>query len=207
MVRAWQQLARLLPGYAGNYPNVVLDVTLSDRAVDLVEDGFDVGIFLGGVQKFDASMIARQLGVSEGYLCASPEYLARCGAPQVPQDLGRHACLNFSLEQLRHSWPVSGAHGSVNIPITSRMFSNNGDLLRQCAAAGMGLVFSPSFSLCDDLASERLRRVLPAYRLPAVTVVMVYPSRRLLSAKVRSFVDFISAQFPRPEDDPWGKGK
>ncbi|HKU06943.1 MAG TPA: LysR family transcriptional regulator [Bradyrhizobium sp.] len=199
------QLAKLLPDYAGSYPDVVLDVMLSDRAVDLVEEGFDVGIFLGGVQKFDASMIARQLGVSEVYLCASPGYVERCGAPLVPEDLAHHACLNFSFEQLRHSWLVSGAHGSVNIPVTSRMFSNNGDLLRQCAAAGMGLVFRPSFALCDDLANKRLVRVLPAYRLPAVTVVMVYPSRRLLSAKVRSFVDFISAKFPRPEEDPWGK--
>ena len=199
------QLAKLLPAFARNFPNVVLDVTLSERVVDLVEDGFDVGIFLGGVQKFDASLITRQLGVSEGFLCASPGYIERCGAPQVPQDLARHVCLNYSMEQLRHAWPIAGPEGSVSIPITSRMFSNNGDLLRQCAAAGMGLIFSPSFALCDDLSSRRLVRVLADYRLAGITVVMAYPSRRLLSAKVRSFVDFMKAEFPRPQDDPWGK--
>ena len=199
------QLAKLLPAYTKKYPDVVLDVTLSDRAVDLVEDGFDVGIFLGGVQKFDVSMIARQLGISEGFLCASPEYIERCGAPLVPEDLAAHVCLNYSIEQLRHGWHLTGPRSSSHIPITSRMFSNNGDLLRQCAAAGMGLIFSPSFALCDDLASKRLVRVMPDYRLTGVSVVMVYPSRRLMSAKVRSFVDFISAKYPRPEEDPWGK--
>ncbi|MFT5643040.1 MAG: DNA-binding transcriptional LysR family regulator [Janthinobacterium sp.] len=199
------QLAKLLPVFAQSFPDVMLDVTLSERVVDLVEDSFDVGIFLTGVQKFDASLITRQLGVSEGFLCASPSYIERCGAPQVPEDLVRHACLNYPLEQLRHAWTVTGHQSSVSVPITSRMFSNNGNLLRECAAAGMGLVFSPSFALCDDLASRRLVRVLPDYKMTGIEVVMAYPSRRFLSAKVRSFVDFMTAQFPRPEDDPWGK--
>lgn len=197
------QLARLLPAYAKKYPDVVLDATLSDRTVDLVEDGFDLGIFIGGFQKFDASMIARQLGVAEVLLCASPEYIKRCGAPAVPDDVARHACLNFSIDQLRNSWPIVGPDGTTNIPITSKMFSNNGELLRQCAAAGMGLVSSPSFALSDELTSQRLVRLLPEYRLGELAVVMVYPSRRLLSAKVRSFVDFMIAQFPKPETDPW----
>ena len=196
------QLARLLPAYAKKYPDVVLDATLSDRTVDLVEDGFDLGIFIG-LQKFDASMIARQLGVAEVLLCASPEYVKRRGAPISPEDVARHECLNFSIDQLRNSWPIVGPDGRIDIPITSKMLSNNGELLRQCAAAGMGLVSSPSFALSDELTSKRLVRLLPEYRLGELAVVMVYPSRRLLSAKVRSFVDFMIAQFPKPETDPW----
>lgn len=197
------QLPRLLPDYAKLYPQVTLDITVSDRTLDLVEDSFDVGIFID-LQKFDASMIARQLGVSEVLVCASPDYVKRNGAPQALEDISRHACLNFSFEQLRHHWPMRGQDGKVvNIPVNGKVMSNNGGLLRDCALAGMGLVLRPSFSLGDDLAAGRLVRLLPDHHLGQLSVVMVYPSRRLLSAKVRTFVDFVSQRFPRPDSDPW----
>ncbi|HJV83270.1 LysR family transcriptional regulator [Noviherbaspirillum sp.] len=196
-------LAQLLPLYAAQFPDVTLDITVSDRTVDLVEDRFDVGIFVD-FQKFDASMVARQLGVSEIVLCASPQYVKKHGTPRTLEDISKHACLNFSYEQMRRHWPVKGPHGdTINIPITSKVISNNGDLLRQCALAGMGIVIRPSFALGDDLAAGRLVRLLPKHELGQLSVVMVYPSRRLLSAKVRSFVDFIAKQYPRPESDPW----
>ena len=198
-----QQLAHLLPLYASQYPDVTLDVTLSDRTVDLVEDGFDVGIFIN-FQKFDANMIARQLAVSEALLCASPDYIKRHGTPEELEDISRHSCLNFSYEQLRHQWPVKGPDGSlINIPVTGKVVSNNGDLLRHCAIAGMGITIRPSFALGDDLAAGKLVRLLADYELGQLPVMLVYPSRRLLSAKVRTFVDFMSKQFPRPEHDPW----
>jgi DNA-binding transcriptional LysR family regulator len=197
------QLGQLLPEYATHYPDVTLDVTLSDRTLDLVEDRFDVGIFTD-FQKFDATMIARQLGVSEVLICASPDYVKRHGAPAELEDISRHACLNFSYEQLRHHWPIRGADGDiVHIPITGKLMSNNGELLRHCALAGMGIMLRPSFALGDDLASGRLVRLLPEFNLGQLTVAMVYPSRRLLSAKVRTFVDFVVQCFPHPESDPW----
>ncbi|RJF97462.1 LysR family transcriptional regulator [Noviherbaspirillum saxi] len=198
-----QQLAHVLPVYASLYPDVTLDVTLSDRTVDLVEDRFDVGIFID-FQKFDAGMIARQLAVSEALLCASPEYVKRHGAPEDLEDITHHSCLNFSYEQLRHHWPVKGPDGgTVNIPVSGKVVSNNGDLLRHCAIAGMGITIRPSFALGDDLAAGRLVRLLPGHELGRLPVMLVYPSRRLLSAKVRTFVDFMAKQFPRPEADPW----
>lgn len=197
------QLAQLLPLYARRYPDVILDVTLSDRTVDLVEGRYDIGIFIN-FQKFDGGMIARQLGLSEVLLCASPDYVREHGAPQSLDEIPRHACLNFSYEQVRNHWPVMNGDGTTtNIPITSKLMSNNGDLLRHCALAGMGIVIRPSFALGDDLAARRLVRLLPGQKLGELTVVMVYPSRRLLSAKVRSFVDFMAQQYPRPESDPW----
>ncbi|HYD95113.1 MAG TPA: LysR family transcriptional regulator [Noviherbaspirillum sp.] len=197
------QLAQLLPVYAAQYPDVTLDVTLSDRTVDLVEESFDVGLFID-FQKFDGGMIARQIGVSEALLCASPKYVQQHGAPGTLEEVSRHACLNFSYEQLRHHWPVKGPDGeTIHIPVTGKVVSNNGELLRQCALAGMGIMIRPSFSLGDDLAAGRLVRLLSDHELGRLTVVMVYPSRRLLSAKVRSFVDFMAQQFPRPDTDPW----
>jgi DNA-binding transcriptional LysR family regulator len=196
------QLAALLPLYAKAVPGVVLDVTLADHNADLVEEGFDVGIFIG-LQKFDASMIARRLATSTVVLCASPEYIARRGEPSVPTDVSQHDCLNFAFEQLRHNWPVQWENKSLNVPITSRMVSNNSIVLRQAALAGMGIMIRSSFTLEDDFSSGRLVQLLKGHHLGIVSVMMVYPSRCQMSGKLRSFVDFMSAQFPRPDSDPW----
>jgi DNA-binding transcriptional LysR family regulator len=197
-----RQLAPLLPAYHEQHPNVTLDVTLSDRTPDLVEEGFDVGIFTS-LQKFDATMIARQLAVAEVLLCASPLYIQRHGAPSTPQDVSKHVCLNFSFELLRHNWPVQTPDEIAWIPVTSAMFSNDGELLRQCATAGMGLALRPSYAVGDDLTSGRLVRLLPEYKLGNTAIVMVHPSRRYLPAKVRSFVDYMKNMFPKPDIDPW----
>lgn len=192
----------MLAAYAGIYPDVGLDVYLSDRSIDLVEEGIDIGFF-SSMQKFDASMIVRQLGVAKVILCASPAYLERAGAPAQPEDLSRHSCLNFSHEYLRHHWHVNTEAGVMDVPIVSKVVSNSGVLLRDLALAGMGIVLRPSYSLGDDLRCGKLVQVLPGFDMGQVVISMVYPSRRLLSAKVRSFADFISARFPHPETDPW----
>ncbi|ALU89216.1 LysR family transcription regulator protein [Herbaspirillum rubrisubalbicans M1] len=196
------QLGEMLAAYAETYPEVALDINLSDRSIDLVEEGIDIGFF-SSMQKFDASMIVRQLGVARVILCASPAYLARHGAPEQPEDLSRHSCLNFSHEYLRHHWHVNTAAGVMDVPIVSKVVSNSGVLLRDLALAGMGIVLRPSYSLGDDLRCGKLVQVLPDFDMGQVVISMVYPSRRLLSAKVRSFADFVSARFPHPETDPW----
>jgi DNA-binding transcriptional LysR family regulator len=196
------QLGKLLAEYSAAYPEVVLDVSVSERAMDLVEEGMDIGFF-SSLQKFDASMVVRKVGVAAVVLCASPSYLAKHGAPQTPDELSRHACLNFSHEHLRHYWHVRTEEGIRDIPITSQVVSNSALLLRDFALAGMGITMRPSFSLGDDLRCGKLQRVLADFDMGQVSVMMAYPSRRLLSAKVRSFVDFISDRFPHPETDPW----
>lgn len=196
------QLGKLLPEYSRIYPEVALDVTLSERAMDLVEEGIDIGFF-SSLQKFDASMVVRKIGVAEVMLCASPAYIAQHGAPQTPDELSRHACLNFSYEHLRHFWHVKTNEGVRDIPIKSNVVSNNAMLLRDFALAGMGIALRPSFSLGDDLRCGKLQRVLSDHQMGQVDVMMAYPSRRLLSAKVRSFVDFIIERFSHPESDPW----
>lgn len=196
------QLGEMLAAYTQAYPEVGLDIHLSDRSIDLVEEGIDIGFF-SSMQKFDASMIVRQLGVARVILCASPAYLERAGAPEQPEDLSRHSCLNFSHEYLRHHWHVNTEAGVMDVPIVSKVVSNSGVLLRDLALSGMGIVLRPSYSLGDDLRCGKLVQVLPGFDMGQVVISMVYPSRRLLSAKVRSFADFISARFPHPETDPW----
>ncbi len=196
------QLGRLLPLYAKSFPDVLVDVTLSDHSVDLVGEGYDIGILLN-VQKFDASMIARLLAASNVVLCASPGYVAQHGEPATPLEIAQHQCLNFSIDMLRHAWPVQWDDKEVQVPIQSRMVSNNGAVLRQAALADMGIMIRSSFTLEDDFASGRLVQLLKGHHLGKLKVNLVYPSRRLLSAKVRTFVEFMSAQFPHPESDPW----
>ncbi|MES2106077.1 MAG: LysR family transcriptional regulator [Pseudomonadota bacterium] len=203
------KLAAMLPHFAREYPDVVLDVTVSDRTVDLVEDGFDIGFFID-LQKVDATMITRKLATSEVMLCASPDYIRQYGEPKTPEDVSRHHCLNFGWDFMRNYWSVQGRRDGpsapIQIPIHSRVISNNSDVLRECAVAGMGLVLRPSFTLGDDLSCGRLVRLFPDFRLGTVSISMVYPSRRLLSAKVRNFVNFIAGQFPHPDVDSWLEG-
>ena len=196
------QLAPRLPLYAKAVPDVTLDVTLSDHNVDLVEEGYDVGIFIS-LQKFDSSMVVRKLASSSVILCASPDYLARRGTPQTPEEISQHDCLNYAFEMLRHSWPVKWENRNIDVPITSRIVSNNGAILREAALAGLGITVRSSFHLEDDLTSGRLVQLLQGHHLGQIPVMMVYPSRRLLSCKTRTFVEFMNAQFPHPEQDPW----
>ncbi|MBC7414285.1 MAG: LysR family transcriptional regulator [Herminiimonas sp.] len=197
-----QQLASLLPAYSMAHPDVTLEAFLSERTVDLVEEGFDVGIF-SGLQKFDASLIARKLCSSEIMLCASPAYLEQRGVPAIPEDVAQHDCLNFDFDQLRSHWTIEGPDGLMSVPIHSKLVSNNGTLLRECTLAGMGISINASYAVRDDLTSGRLVRLLPGYPMGQLSIALVYPSRRLLSAKVRSFIDFMAARFPHPESDPW----
>jgi DNA-binding transcriptional LysR family regulator len=199
------QLSRLLSAFKRECADVALDVTVSDRTMQLVDEGFDIGFFLS-MQKFGSTMIARQLGVAEVILCASPDYIARHGEPQTPDDLVHHCCLNFSSEYLRNRWTTEGTPGAFEIPIKSAMVSNNGELLRQCAAEAMGILMRPSFALHDDLTTGRLVRVLSNYQFASLAVSMVYPSRRHLPAKLKRFVEFVSQRFPCPEIDPWSAG-
>jgi DNA-binding transcriptional LysR family regulator len=196
------QLAPLLPRFAVEQPDIVLDVTMDDKNVDLVEDGFDVGIYLG-IQKIEPSMVARRLATTNVILCAAPAYLARRGTPATPRELSGHDCLNYAYEELRHQWPMRCGGKEFNVPIVSKMISNNGDVLRQAAIAGMGIAMRTTCALDDDLERGRLVRVLPEFYSRRLAIILVYPSRRQLSAKVRSFIDFMVGVFPEPEADPW----
>ncbi|NRR30977.1 LysR family transcriptional regulator [Oxalobacteraceae bacterium] len=197
------QLAPLLPHFAASQPDIVLDVTLADRTVDLVEEGFDAGIFIG-VQKIDPGMIARRLATTSVIMVASPDYVRRRGMPKVPADLSSHDCLNYAFEQVRHHWPVRcGGDKVTHVPIVNKMISNNSEILRQAAIAGMGVMMRGTCLITDDITSGRLLRLLPDHCVERMAIYLVYPSRRHLSAKVRSFVDFMLETYPNPEHDPW----
>lgn len=183
------RLAAILSEYTQAYTQVQLEISLSDRKVDLIEDGLDLAIRIGAMPQSD--LIARKIGGVRSVVCAAPAYLARRGIPQTPADLARHACLGYTLTGSGTDWRLEGPGGPVVIPIAGPIRADNGDMIRLTALAGAGIAFQPEFIVGDDIAAGRLVRLLPAWQSAELGVYAVYPSRKHLSAKVRTFVDFL----------------
>lgn len=185
------RLAGILGDYAQAYPQVQLDISLSDRKLDLIEDGLDVAIRIGAMAQSD--LIARKIGSERSVVCASPAYLARHGAPRTPAELSHHACLGYTLSGSAAQWQLEGPAGPVSVSVSGPIKADNGDILRLAALQGAGILFQPQFIVGDDIAAGKLVRVLPQWQSAELGVHAVYPSRKHLSAKVRTFVDFVAA--------------
>jgi DNA-binding transcriptional LysR family regulator len=183
------RLGPVIAAYARRYPQVTLNLSLSDRKVDLVEEGYDVAIRIGKLP--ESGLIARKLGTVHGVVAGAPDYFERHGRPIVPADLAGHVCLGYSLASQSDEWRLQGPNGIVSVRSTGIIKADNGDLLRQAAVAGSGLIFQPWFIVEEDVRAGRLERVLEEYTSEELGIYAVYPSRRYLSAKVRTFVDFI----------------
>lgn len=183
------RLGPLLAGYRQRYPQVELDLALSDRLVDMVEEGYDVALRI--TREPSPALIARQLGQARITLCAAPAYLAARGTPSTPQELAAHDCLGYSYWASGNQWPLQGPGGEVRVMVNSILQANNGDVLREAAIAGMGVILQPDFLLEQALADGRLVRVLPDWEVPPIGIFAVYTSRSHLAPKVRSFIDYL----------------
>lgn len=198
-----RHLAPLLADYRAAHPDVAVELSLNDRRVDLVEEGYDLAIRIGVLE--DSSLVARRLADCRMVVCAAPNYLARRGRPSTPDDLLEHDCLCYSYTFQGETWPLVGADGKrVAIRPRGPLIANNGDALAVAAVSGMGIVLQPSFIVAPDLRAGRLERVLPGYEVPTLQVSALYAPGRYLPLKVRSFIDFLAARFA-PEA-PWDAG-
>lgn len=199
-----RHLAPLWPKFMAQHPDVMLDVSLIDRVVDIVEEGYDMAIRISraGAQ----SHVARRLAVSRNIVCAAPSYLARHGHPESPADLAaNHRCILYTHALTPDEWPLTGPDGREQVVrVSEAMLTNNGDTARLAALDGMGIIRQPTFLIGEDLRAGRLVPLLPGYRLPDIDVLAVYPSRRHLSAKVRVMVDFLAQAFHGVP--PWEEG-
>ena len=184
------RLAIILGAYTQSFPLVQLDISLSDRKVDLVEEGFDVAIRIGALPQSD--LIAKKIGAAHSIVCAAPGYLAQFGTPQLPSDLSGHACLGYSLTGGGGDWRMESSGEQAVVAIAGPMKADNGDILRLAAIAGAGVAFQPGFIVDADIAAGRLVRILRGWQSAEMGIYAVYPSRKHLSAKVRTFVDFIA---------------
>jgi len=187
-------LSPQLPDLLQRCPELTVDLTLNDRLVDLVEEGYDLAVRIGRLP--DSSLIARRLAPSRNLLCAAPAYLEQNGAPARPRDLKRHACLFYSYQAESEAWRLAGPEGTERVSLGGRFRVNNGDSLRQVTLAGLGIAQLPTFIVGDDLRAGRLLRVLPDWEAAAEAAVhAVYPATRNLSPKVRVVIDFLAERF------------
>jgi DNA-binding transcriptional LysR family regulator len=199
-------LGALIAAYLAQYPEVSIDLVLNDRVIDLIEEGFDVAVRIGRLA--DSSLIARRLAPIRFALCASPDYVARCGVPQRPSDLHDHECVVYTARQGSGQWRLTGPDGAEEtVHISGRLRANNGNLLRVAVLNGRGIGFAPTFLVGEDLTAGRLVCVLPDHVPVEEELAALYPHRRQLSGKVRSFVDFLAERLTgEPEWDRWRAG-
>jgi DNA-binding transcriptional LysR family regulator len=190
-------LAPLWPAFMARHPHLVLDVTLGDRLVDLVDEGFDLAVRIA--QLGNSSLVSRKLATTRLVLCASKRYLKSHPAIQHPSDLALHTVFTYSLLATGEHWHFHGPEGEVVVKVNPRLRSNSGDSCCMAALQHQGLVLQPTFLVGEHLASGALVEVLPRYRSAELGIYAIYPSRKNLSPKVRHLVDFLVAAFERPD--------
>jgi len=186
-------LGSLWPAFLQQHPNVTLDVTLSDRIVDLVDEGYDLAVRIARLPA--SSLVSRRLATTRLVLCASPEYLRRHGTPAHPSEIARHTVFTYTLLATGEHWSFEGPQGPVSVKVTPRLRSNNGDTCCAAALQHQGIVLQPSFIVGHHLRTGALVEILPEYRSLELGVYAVYASRRHLTPKVRVLIDFLVDAF------------
>ena len=188
----------VLRDYLCKWPQVEAEVSFNDRVVDLVEEGYDLGIRIGGVTP-DSSLVARVIARSRPGFYAAPSYLAARGAPEHPADLSAHERIVFGTRAVSYPWTLRAPDGShVVIEGRGRCRFDSGESVRDAAIAGMGIAFLPDFVAEDDVRNGRLHAVLTSCTTDDVAVLAVYPDRKHLSARVRVFIDMLATHLGTP---------
>ncbi|KKO63947.1 HTH-type transcriptional regulator DmlR [Janthinobacterium sp. KBS0711] len=187
-----------LTEYMATYPDVQVEVSLTNRYVDAIEEGADVVFRVGELA--DSSRIARRLAPYRLILCASPAYLASHPPIISPMDLASHECLGFAYTELRSHWSFDGPDGPVTVPVTGRLMIDSGEALLMAARASMGVMLQPAELLEPDIAAGRLVHVLPKYRAPDRPLHLLYAPDRQMTPKLRSFIEFSVAVFGSGKD-------
>jgi DNA-binding transcriptional LysR family regulator len=186
------KLPQWLPGFVARYPDLKLDVDLSDRLVDLATDGIDVAVRIGR-QAASTNVISRRLGSIALEICASPDYLKRRGTPTSPHELSDHQTTSYSYLATGDTWSMTNRQGQKEtIRIRPSIYANNGDILEKLAVQGYGIIMQPSFVVEEDIAAGRLVRILNDWSVEGLNLYAIYLSRKFLPAKVRVFVDYLS---------------
>ncbi|MEH6473664.1 MAG: LysR family transcriptional regulator [Halopseudomonas sp.] len=188
------KLAPAIANYLTRFPDVSIDINYQDRKVNLVEDGFDIAIRIGALP--DSSLVAVPLITKHPLTCcASPGYLEQHGIPQHPADLRKHNCLTYSYSSTNNDWQFSNAGESHSIKASGSLNANNGRAMAAAAAQGVGIILKPQFMVQDFIDRGELVPILEDYQQPCSDVYAVYPHRRFLPAKMRSFIDYLKEYF------------
>jgi DNA-binding transcriptional LysR family regulator len=173
------------------YPDIRIELILNDRYVDLIEEGFDVGIRGGGLVN-DNSLVSHRIGDIQRVVCASPAYLKQHGEPQSPDDLKQHRCVVYTLARSPHEWSFQRGDATVSVHVDGSLKVNNSLAATQAAVAGLGLIFLPMFTVLDGLNCGMLKTVLKEWSTEPLTLYAIYPKHRIHSGKLQIFIDFMS---------------
>lgn len=199
------QVAPVLSKFARRFPDVEVQLHLTDRPLNLVEQGFDLQLRFGELP--DARLTARLLARNRRVLCASPAYLRRAGEPASPRELAQHACLFIrESEETFGTWYLRAGARTETVKVRGPLASNDGECVFQWALDGHGILMRSLWESAPMLRSGRLRTVLPEWSLPSADVYAVFPTRSYLSAKTRALVDFLMEAFEAnrlDEDGGW----
>lgn len=187
-------LSDVVVAFSERYPQVELEFSVTNRRVNLVDEGFDLALRASN-KLSDSSLVARKLGDLDLRLYASPQYLERHGAPAAPSDLTRHHCVLFRGQDLVRTWQLYSATSEEHVTLRGRLGGDDMGFIRAMLVAGGGIGLLPHLNCAADEASGRLIRVLPDYRARGATLYIVYPSKKQLPARVSAFRDFVSEAF------------
>lgn len=191
-------IAPLLGEYTRRYPNVTVHVETANRYFDIIDNNIDVAIRTREFEP-DSNITIRRLGETRRILAASPRYLAQMGRPRVLEDLQRHKLLIYTYANNPNELRFVRDGETQVVQVKGLVEANDGQVLRAAALDGLGILVQPTYILYDDIVAGRLVPVLDDWDLPRLTINLAYPSRRHLSAKVRTFIDFIAEYFQRME--------
>lgn len=190
-------IAPVISAFCKRYPDVEVQLQLTDRPLNLAEEAVDVGIRFG--EPPDTRLIARKIAANRRLICASPRYLQEYGRPQMPDDLTRHSCIVLRQDETAYGiWRFTKGKKTDTIKVRGHLSSNDGEVALHWALDGHGIMVRAEWDLAKYLRSGRLEQLLTDYDLPAADIYAVYPARHNLSAKVRAFIDFLIQQFTQP---------
>lgn len=192
-------LAKPLSRFLAAHPDVRVDLRLSDRFVDIVNEGIDIAIRITWALP-DSSLIARKISSDRGVVCASPAYLAKHGTPTRPEDLIEHSCMRYSLVRNSDHWVFKKDGHITRVPVSGSIVADSGSFMREAAIEGHGLVVLPTFIVAGALANGSLVTVLDEYDLGELNIYAVHAHKNVVPAKVRAFIEHLVKEWANP---PW----
>ncbi|KHN92591.1 LysR family transcriptional regulator [Pectobacterium actinidiae] len=186
-------LAPLLPLFLEEHPEISVEMTLTNRKVDLIDEGYDAVFRVGALA--DSALMAKSLAPYQLLLCAAPDYLKKALSLEKPEDLLQHECLIFTHTSLRTQWEFDGPEGHVSLPVSGRLLLDSGEALVSAALSGFGIAMQPTELVWPHIVAGRLEHVLPEYSVPSRPLHVMYAPDRRLTPKLRSFLDFSTRHF------------
>lgn len=187
-------LALAIADFLVQYPELQVQLTLNDRFIDPIEEGFDVTVRIAKPQE-TASLIIHELVSAQRVLCAAPSYLEQRGVPNHPTELRKHSCLHYGHLAVETQWTLIGSDGEHAVSVSGVLCSNNGEVLRDAAIQGLGIALLPTFIVGNNLQQGTLQTILSDYHPPELSIYVIYPVNRHLSTKIRLFVNFLKERF------------